>query len=218
MQYPIFQSVVNKINSSLTKRNINVVKFKTWEESKINAAGLEIVIDLKGSANHLKQLNINFDWDRFREAVLANQLNGTDDHPMLKQEHLTAANVSPCIDIELVWHFDEKSSQPQNGNSNGDANYRIQLAGEWMDNVSREVNEFLASDDIITRWHLEIDGDADGKYLSAINLISYFQFTVESFKSLNEVLSYVDRKLTHLLYKANRIIKIADKSVALTAA
>jgi hypothetical protein len=216
MQYPIFQSVVNKINTSLTKRNINVEKFKTWEESKINAAGLEIVIGLSDSTRYLKQLNINFDWDRFREAALASQLNGTDKHPMLKQKHLKSTKVTPVIDVELVWHFDEKSSQP--ANSNGDANYRIQMAGEWMDCVSRQVNEFLASDDIITRWHLEIDGDSDGKYLSAINLMSYFQFTMEDLKSLNEVHNYVERKLIRLLYKANRIIKIADKSVALIAA
>ena len=216
MQYPIFQSVVNKISSSLTKRNINVLRLKTWEESKINAAGLEIIIDLKKSTNHLKQLNINFDWDRFREAALANQLNGTDEHPMLKQKHLTSASVAPSIDVELVWHFDEQTSQPST--SKGDADYRIQTAGEWMENVSREVNEFLASDDIITRWHLEIDGDAEGRYLSAINLISYFQFSMENLESLNEVLTYVDRKLIHLLFKANRIIKIADKKVDLAAA
>lgn len=216
MQYPIFQSLVNKINSSLNKKNINVVNFKTWEESRINAAGLEIVINLKDSTNHLKQLNINFDWDRFREAALANQLRGTDEHPMLKQKHLTSVNVAPSIDVELVWHFDERSSQPANGN--GEANYRIQMAGEWMEKVSREVNEFLASDDIITRWHLEIDGDSEGKYLSAINLISYFQFSMEDLKSLNEVLNYVDRKLTHLLFKANRIIKIADTKVEVVAA
>ena len=216
MQYPIFQSVVNKINSSLAKRNINVQKLKTWEESKINAAGLEISIDLTDSTHHLKQLDINFDWDRFREAALANQLNGTDEHPMLKQKHLTSAKVSPSIDVELVWHFDEKSSQP--AQTTGDANYRIQMAGEWMEKVSREVNEFLASDDIITRWHIEIDGDADGRYLSAINLISYFQFSMENLESLNDVLTFVDRKLVHLLYKANRIIKIADKKVDLAAA
>jgi hypothetical protein len=216
MQYPIFMSVVNKINSSLTKRNINVVKFKTWEESKINAAGLEIVIGLSDSTNHLKQLNINFDWDRFREAAMANQLLGTDDHPMLKQKHLTSAKVSPSIDVELVWHFDEKSTQP--ASTNGDANFRIQQAGEWMDKVSKDVNEFLASDDSITRWHLEIDGDSDGKYLSAINLISYFQFDMEGLNSLNDVLNYVERKLTHLLYKANRIIKIADQKIQTAAA
>jgi hypothetical protein len=216
MQYPIFQSIVNKINSQLNKRNINVVKFKTWEEAKIHAAGLEIVIDLQDSTNHLKQLDINFDWDSFREAKLANQLNGTDKHPMLKEKHLTEVNVSPAIDIEMVWHFDERKSQPNP--SNGDANYRIEKASEWMDRVSKEVNELLISDDIITRWHIEIDGDANGKYLTAINLLSYFQFTITDMKSLNQVHEFVGRKLAHLLFKANKIIKIADRSVSVVAA
>lgn len=216
MQYPIFQSVVNKINSSLNKRNINVVKFKTWEESKINAAGLEILIDLKNSTEHLTHLSINFDWDRFREAALANKLDGTDDHPMLKSKRLIEANVVPSIDIELVWHFDVDRCQPETGNE--DDNYRIQMASEWMDQASKKVNELLISDDIITRWHIEIDGDEYGKYLTAINLLSYFQFSVGELTSLNEVHEYISRKMTHLLYKANRIIKIADTSVVVQAA
>ena len=216
MPYPIFQSVVNKINGSLSRRNINVVTFKTWEESKINAAGLEIVVDLSDSTNHLTHLSINFDWDSFREATLANKLDGTDGHPMLKAKHLTEVNVSPSIDIELVWHFDINSCQPQVGGE--DDNYRIEMASEWMDHASKRVNELLLSDDIITRWHIEIDGDEHGKYLTAINLLSYFQFNIGELNSLNEVHDYVGRKLTHLLYKANRIIKIADDSVAIPAA
>ncbi len=216
MPYPIFQSVVNKINSSLHKRNINVIKFKTWEESKIFAAGLEIVIDLKDSTNHLTHLSINFDWDSFREAALATKLSGTDGHPMLKNKNLTEANVNLAIDIELVWHFDVERCQPQPGDH--DDNYRIQMASEWMERASKRVNELLLSDDIITRWHIEIDGDEYGKYLTAINLLSYFQFNIGNLESLNEVHDYVARKLTHLLYKANRIIKIADDSVVIPAA
>lgn len=216
MQYPIFQSVVNKINSSLNKRNINVVKFKTWEESKINAAGLEILIDLEDSTEHLTHLSINFDWDRFREAALANKLDGTDGHPMLKSKRLIEANVFPSIDIELVWHFDVDSCQPATGTD--DENFRIQMASEWMDRASKKVNELLISDDIITRWHIEIDGDEYGKYLTAINLLSYFQFSVGELNSLNEVHEYINRKMMHLLYKANRIIKIVDNSVVVQAA
>lgn len=216
MQYPIFQSVVNKINSSLDNRKINVVKFKTWEEAKINAAGLEILIDLKDSTNHLTDLSINFDWDSFREAALANQLSGTNDHPLLKADHLTKSSINPAIDIEMVWNFDVKKCQPDS--TNGHENYRIQMAGEWMDRVSKQVNELLISDDIITRWHLAIDGDETGKYLTAINLLSYFQFPVGNLKTLNEVHDFVGRKLTHLLYKANKIIKIADNSVMIHAA
>lgn len=216
MQYPIFQSVVNKINSSLNKRNINVVKFKTWEESRINAAGLEILIDLTDSTNHLTRLSINFDWDRFREAALANKLDGTDGHPMLKSKRLIEANVDPSIDIELVWHFDVDSCQPSGETE--DEDFRIQMASDWMDKASKKVNELLISDDIITRWHIEVDGDEYGRYLTAINLLSYFQFTIGELNSLNEVHEYIGRKLTHLLYKANRIIKIADSSVVVPAA
>jgi len=216
MQYPIFQSIINKINSSLNQRNINVVKFKTWEEARINAVGLEILIDLKNSTNHLTHLAINFDWDSFREAKLANKLSGTDGHPMLKAKHLTEVSVSPSIDIEIVWHFDVDRCQPAPGN--GNENYRIEMASEWMDRASKKVNELLLSEDIITRWHIEIDGDQHGKYLTAINLISYFQFSIGDLSSLNDVHSYISRKLTHLLYKANRIIKIADDSVVVPAA
>lgn len=211
MEYPIFQSIVNKINGSLVKRNINVTKFKIWEESKINATGLEISIDLSESTTHLKSLSINFDWDRFREASLAKQLKGTDNHPVLQSDTFSESSIQPVIDIEVTWYFKEDRCQPSG--SGGDANFRIQKAGEWMNEASEKVNELLISDDIITRWHLEVDGDHDGKYLSAINLISYFQYSFTELKSLKEVHKYVDRKLTHLLYKAKRVVQIVDKTV-----
>jgi len=211
MDYPIFQSIVNKINGSLLKRNLNVTKFRTWEEPKINAAGLEFFIDLSQSTNHLKSLSINFDWDRFREASLARQLDGTEDHPILQSETFSETSVKPGIDIEITWHFREDRCQPQG--SNGDANFRIQKASEWMGEASDKVNELLISDDIITRWHLEVDGDKDGKYLSAINLISYFQYSFTDLHSLADVHKFVDRKLVHLLYKAKRVVEIVDETV-----
>jgi len=216
MEYPIFQSIVNKINSSLLKRNINVTTFKTWEESKINATGLEIFIDLSESTNHLTALSINFDWDRFREASLARQLHGTDTHPVLQSEPFAESKVDPVIDIEVTWHFRAGRCQPKV--TNGDANYRIQKASEWMDQASQEVNELLMSDDIITRWHLEIDGDQHGKYLNAINLISYFQFSFRDLTSLCDVHTFVDRRLTYILYRAKRVIKIVDETVHVNAA
>jgi len=216
MEYPIFQSIVNKINGSLVKRNINVTTFKTWEESKINATGLEIYIDLSESTHHLKALSINFDWDRFREASLARQLNGTDNHPVLQSETFAESKIDPVIDIEVTWHFREDRCQPRQ--TNGDANYRIQKASEWMDQASSEVNELLLSDNIITRWHLQIEGDQHGKYLNAINLISYFQYSFRGQASLSDVHEFVDRKLTHILYKAKRVIKIVDETVQQHAA
>ncbi|MFO7847279.1 MAG: hypothetical protein R6V27_12010 [Balneolaceae bacterium] len=216
MEYPIFQSIVNKINGSLLKRNINVVKFKTWEESKINATGLEISIDLNETTTHLKSMSINFDWDRFREASLARQLDGTGNHPVLQAETYAESSVDPVIDIEVSWYFREETCQP--AHSNGDANFRIEKASEWMNEASEKVNELLLSDEIITRWHIEIDGDREGKYLSAINLISYFQYTFEGLESLKDVHKFVDRKLIHLLYKAKRVVELVDDTVHVEAA
>lgn len=211
MHYPIFQSIVNKINGSLLKRKINITKFRTWDEPKINAAGLEFHIDLSQSTTHLKSISINFDWDRFREASLARQLNGTDGHPILQSETFTATSVKPVIDIEVTWHFQEDRCQPDK--SNGETNFRIQKAGEWMNEASEQVNELLISDDIITRWHIEVDGDKNGKYLSAISLISYFQYSFTGLESLKDVHKFVDRKLIHLLYKAKRVVEIVDQTV-----
>lgn len=217
MQYPIFQSVTNKINGSLTKKNINVSKFKTWEETKINATGLEVMIDLDGSSHYLDSLSLNMDWDKFREAELASRLMGTDGHPLLKlKKQMDGMQIQPVIDIEVTWYFNIKRSQPDG--INDDANYRIESASEWMEKLSKKVNDFLTSDEIITRWHIEVDGDEKGRYLTAINLISYFQYSLEDLKSLNGVHEFVERKLMHLLYIANKIIRIADDIIEIKAA
>lgn len=216
MTYPIFHSVVNCIESELNKRDINIKTFKTWNEDRINATGLEIVIDLAGKATFLKALSFNFDWDRFRETVLARQLEGMEEHPFLQEKNMVSASISPIIDIEVTWLFDEQKSQPKFDAENG--NHRLEAAGKWMEQISAEVNELLAEDDIITRWHVEVEGDEYGRYLSAINLISYFQYTMEDLKSLNEVHGFVVRRLQNLLFKSNRILKIADKTLSGIAA
>lgn len=216
MQYPIFQSIVNKINETLIKRNINVSKFTMWEETKINAKGLEIIIDLNESTNHLKSLAINFDWDRFREAVLAKQMNGTSKHPMLKSETFAGSKITPFIDVELTWKFKVENCQPTN--STGETNYRIDVAKSWMENANEKVHQLLASDNIITRWHIEVDGDQKGKYLTDISLISYFQYSMDDMHSLQDVHKFVSRKLTHLLYRSKKVIDIVDSSVQVTAA
>lgn len=218
MQYPIFHSMVNKIRASLSKSNINVSKFRTWEETQINATGLEIWIDLSDSTEHLKSVSINFDWDRFRETRIAQQLEGTEKHPLLRAPHLVETNVEPVIDIEIIWYFDENKCQPLNTNGSNDGNYRINVASRWMSEASKKVNELLLSDNIITRWHIEIEGDENGKYLTAINLISYFQYPLSDLGSLNNVHKFVERKIHHLLYKINRVVRIADRSVHVTAA
>lgn len=216
MQYPIFQSVVNIIRDSLNKRNVNVNKFKTWEETQINATGLEVWIDLSESTDHLNAISVNFDWDRFKETKLAQQLEGTEKHPLLKSPHLKDINISPVIDIEVTWHFEVDKCQPKI--TNGDSNYRINAASKWMSEASKKVNELLQSDNIITRWHIEIEGDEEGKVLTSINLISYFQYSLEEMDSINNVHKFIERRFQHLLYKMNRVVRITDSSVEVPAA
>jgi len=216
MTYPIFNSVVNRIESDLRERDIAVQSFRTWNEDRINATGLEIEIDLKKKSSYLKALSINFDWDRFRETVLAKQLKGMEEHPFLQEENMIQTSISPVIDIEITWLFDEKAPHPQLAAQNG--NHRLDAAGHWMEEISKEVNELLADDDIITRWHIEVEGTESSKYLSAVNLISYFQYTLTDLQSLNEVHDFVIKRLQELLVKSNKVLKIADQTLQSRAA
>jgi hypothetical protein len=156
MTYPIFHSVANCIESELEKRDINIKTFKSWNEDRINATGLEIVIDLTDKSHYLKALSFNFDWDRFRETVLARQLEGMEEHPFLQEEHMVSTSISPVIDIEVTWIFDEQKSQPGINANNG--NHRLETASKWMEQISSDVNKLLAEDDIITRWQIDVEG------------------------------------------------------------
>lgn len=216
MENPIFNSIINRIRSELNKRNIPIKQFRTWDEDRINASGLELIIDLQPSSDYIKELMINFDWDRFREIALARQLDGMEEHPLLSVKGWDPSPVEPLIDIEVVWKFDEKKTQELVPTKVG--NTRLEAASEWMEKVSQEVNELLLSDDIITRWHIEVEGDKYGRYLSAINLISYFQYSLSDLKSLNEVHQYISRKIQHLLFKTNKVIKLSDNTITSVAA
>lgn len=216
MKYPIFNSIVNRIESELIKRNINVKSFKTWDENKINASGLEIIIDLSGASDYIRSLVINFDWDKFREIALARQLDGMEEHPLIADKPMISASIEPLIDIEVVWQFDPQKSQNMVPDKTG--TNRLQAASEWMEAVNKEVNQLLSSDDIITRWHIEVEGDQYGRYLSTITLLSYFQYSLSNLGSLNETHRYVARKIQHLLYKTNKVIELADRILEKTAA
>ena len=216
MTYPIFNSVVNRIESDLNKREFTINTFRTWNEDRINATGLEIEFDLKPKSDFLKALSINFDWDRFRETVLAKQLQGMEEHPFLQEDKMVSTSISPAIDIEITWLFDEKAPHSSLAAHNG--HHRLEEASQWMEQISKEVNELLSDDDIITRWHVEVEGSESGKYLSAVNLISYFQYTLEDMNSLNDVHDFVSRCLQELLVKANRVLRIADQTLESQAA
>lgn len=208
MHYPIFNSIVNTVDIQLDKRGISSKKFKTWEDNKINAIGLELIIGLESISDYIESLSINFDWDSFREASVARRLEGMNEHPFLKIKKLKKTTVTPTIDIEMTWLFNVEVCQPEQPEEEG--NYRIERASKWMEAISKEINQFLISENIITRWHIEIEGDVNGKYLSAINLISYFQYELKDLSTVNEVKSYVSRQLQDLLLKANRVINKCD--------
>mgnify|MGYP006302768079 CR=1 FL=1 len=129
---------------------------------------------------------------------------------------MVSTSISPLIDIELTWLFDEQQSQPHVQAENGVS--RLDAASIWMEKISAEVNELLAEDDIITRWHVEVEGDEYGKYLSAVNLISYFQYTLTDLKSLNAVHRFVTERLHELLLKSNQVMKISDSIIQDVAA
>lgn len=216
MTYPIFNSVVNRIESDLNERDLTISSFRTWNEDRINATGLEIEFDLQGKTDFLKALSINFDWDRFRETVLAKQLQGMEEHPFLQEENMVSTSISPVIDIEITWLFDEKAPHPRLAAHNG--NHRLKDASQWMEEISKEVNTLLADDDIITRWHIEVEGSESGKYLSAVNLISYFQYTLADLNSLNDVHNFVLKRLQELLVKSSKVLKVAEHTLESQAA
>lgn len=208
MQYPIFSSVVNSIDNSLTKRGISTRKFKTWEDNRINASGLEIAINLSKSSEFIETLAINLDWDKFKEARLAKQLVGMENHPVLKELTDEEFKVPPIIDAEVSWLFDVNKCQPVLPGVRG--NYRIENASQWMESISREMNTLLSDENIITRWHVEVDGDEKGRYLSAINLISYFQYNMKGLSDLNEIKHFLNAQINTLLRKANKVIFECD--------
>jgi hypothetical protein len=208
MHYPIFKSIVNTVQTQLDKRGIQSNKFKTWEDSKINAIGLELEVNLSKNSSFVHALSINFDWDSFRETQVARSLDGMHEHPFLKIEKLAEVEVSPTIDIEMTWLFDIDACQPQQSGQEG--NYRINQASKWMEAISKQINQLLKNENLITRWHIEIEGDEHGKYLSAIHLISYFQYELSSARDLNELQNYVGRRLQELLVKGNRVISMAE--------
>lgn len=208
MHYPIFNSIVNSVNTQLEKRGVLSKKFRTWEDNKINAIGLELIIDLQKTSNFIQALSVNFDWDSFREASVAQNLEGMDNHPFLKLKQLSSASVEPTIDVEMSWIFNIEVCQPELPEKEG--NYRIEQASKWMESISKEINSLLQKENIITRWHIEIEGNEKGKYLSAINLISYFQYELSGTRTVNEIQALVTRRLQDLLLKASLVINKCD--------
>lgn len=217
MQYPIFNSFINRIKSDLVKKNIVPKEFALWTEDTINATGLELKIDLSDVSSFVKDVTINFDWDKFREVACARQLPGMEKHPLLNNKRINVKkNFNPNMDVEVTWNLNQNAIL--NDRSNDGTAWRIELATNWMDTINRNINETLPADYIISRWHIEVDGDEEGRYLSAMSLISYFQFTLSQLNNLNDILDFISKRLQLILIRSNRIIHIAENSAKSVAA
>ncbi|MEX0684724.1 MAG: hypothetical protein WD267_07335 [Balneolales bacterium] len=211
MNYPIFNSIVKQIESELNKRATKIKNFRIWEEESINAAGLEFCMDLGKESRYLKEVSINLDWDKFREARLAKQLKGMEKHPLINQPHISNARVVPVIDVEVIWHFNENAISEITETKTGDA--RIKAASLWMDKINTKINTTIPNNNLVTRWHVEIEGDMKGKYLSNISLISYLQYELDNSDTLNSIHHIVGKNIQQLLARTNKIIYIAESTL-----
>lgn len=215
MNYPIFNSIVKQIENEISSRSTRIINFRVWEEEAINAAGLEFSIDLSIDTNKIKNVSINLDWDKFREARLAKQLRGMEKHPLANLPKISNTKVIPTIDVEVIWHFNEKAILNNVNSFTG--NQRIEIASQWMDNINKEITASLPTENMITRWHVEIEGDLKGKHLSNMSLISYLQYPLGESGSLNNIHQFVAEKIQQLLVRTNKIIHIAESTLGKVA-
>lgn len=211
MNYPIFNSIVNQIESRLTRRNIFIDHFRLWNEEKINATGLEISINLNRRSELVKKLVINLDWDKFREASLARQLSGMEKHPLLQTDAFSSKNITPHIDVETNWFFDEQVLYRKLDSQIG--NRRIEAARHWMKFINQELRVIDTDENLMTRWHMEIEGDIEGRYVTNMSLISYLQYNLEMFTYLNDIHSHVEKNIQIILQRTSAVLKIASKTM-----
>lgn len=208
MQYPIFQTIINRIQSSLKERDVQSVRARVWTEKEIHATGLEIRVDLSDQSPWIDQVNIHFDWDSFRERSLAKQLKGTSKHPFLTIPFLKSSDVSPNLDVEVSWSFNLHAFPvPQELSKHPMA---IETASKWMEEINQMLRTTFSSRSLMSRWHIEIEGDEKGRVLSTAQLITYFQFSLEHLKSLQDVHKTIDRRLIQLLFISRKVVQSAN--------
>ena len=211
MNYPIFQSIVNTIRSDVESKHIRIENFRTWQDNTIFATGLELSIQLKPLTKFFDTLSINFDWDQYREYQIAKNLEGLDNHPLLETNELAKSIPKPTIDVELMWVFNSEKAQPVM--TNGEGNYRMDFASSWMEQITQNQQLKLQQGPNITRWHVEIEGDKEGKYLSTIQLISYFQFNLSDLVNMQELQEFVQKSLKELLVRSSRVIQTSEDTI-----
>ncbi len=210
MDYPIFNSIINHIQEELNRHELPIQQFKKWQEQAINASGLEIAINLSEITPFINLVEINLDWDKFKEIRLARQLKGMEQHPLLKKPSLPEANIDPNIDVEITWHFNEQMILDEE--LTGEGSGKIETASQWMQGVNQHLQSFLPEDNLTNRWHVEIEGSDEEKYISDMNLISYLQYGLAGEAELNDIHNKVTKKIKQLLILTNKVVEVAEHS------
>lgn len=202
MKYPIFNSFIKQLQNELGRRGIPTDTFAQWNEDVLNATGLEIRIPLGEHSSAVRNLGIHFDWDLFRETALAKRLPGLEKHPLLMADRVPMTPIEPGMDVEVTWTFDVTPFLSIED--------RIEQSSKWMEVFTQSLREAYPHDDAITRWHVEIEGDAKGRYLSVMSLITYLTVGFDHVSNLNEVHQVITRALQRILIRTNRILQLAE--------
>lgn len=210
MKYPIFNSVINKIQTELSFKDIKTSKFRVWNDSTINATGLETSINVSHEQTGIKELHINFDWDVYRELAIARQLNGMDRHPLLREDALTPLKGNPTIDVEISWHFDTDGIH----NSLHAATHqdKLEFASLWMKSINEKLHQALPTEQLISRWHFDVTSGVHGKYVSAMCLITYFQYSLSGMNELNDIHDNISKIIQSILQRNTRVLRLISDS------
>lgn len=214
LDVPIFDSISNFVRRQLEERHVHIKSYRRWEEPVIRAAGFEAAIDVSAFSDVVDAMVINWDWDVFREALLASQLNGMAQHPLLKDKSLVKFELEPTIDIEISWHLSKNSLIALNGSTD---NKSMDAARKWMEQVNDALKPVLNGHDLINRWHVEMEGTAVSRTVTSVSLISYVQYSFIDLQHLELIQRYLGRKLQNLLLLNAKILRILTEKSRLAA-
>ncbi|MGM0739128.1 MAG: hypothetical protein ACQETM_08230, partial [Bacteroidota bacterium] len=92
-------------------------------------------------------------------------------------------------------------------------NRRMEAASHWMEHINKELKRVFTHENLITRWHMEIEGDIHGRYVTDMSLISYLQYPLDAFTSLNDIQSHLEENFQVILQRTDAIMAIASRTL-----
>lgn len=175
------------------------IESTTWQNPSIHASGLDVKIPLQDSI--LKECQIHFDWDSFRERCMARQMDGMERHPLLKQPHLASNAVKAQLDIEVSWVFESPYKQ-------------VEPARKWITSMNETLKPLFSSLTALTRWHLELEGDSEEAQVTDTRLLTYVEFDMEGVTSINHLQRTIERRLVQLVFLTRKVMEAAQNRIA----